>query len=117
MKRKDAANTFSLVLLVAAGAGSAGFRQPSSCVQKSSTALTLPEEKHLKNVRQLSFGGQNAEAYFSLDDKYLIFQHQGEGVSCDQIYTISVDPGDGQPATPKLVSTGKGRTTCAYYFP
>jgi TolB protein len=80
--------------------------------------LTVPgEEKHLKNVRQLTFGGQNAEAYFSLEDKYLIFQHQGEGVPCDQIYSIPVDTPDGKPAAPKLVSTGKGRTTCAYYFP
>ena len=81
-------------------------------------ALTVPgEEKHLKNVRQLTFGGQNAEAYFSLEDKYLIFQHQGEGVPCDQIYSIPVDTPDGKPAAPKLISTGKGRTTCAYYFP
>jgi TolB protein len=81
-------------------------------------ALTVPgEEKHLRNVRQLTFGGQNAEAYFSFDDKYLIFQHQGEGVPCDQIYSIPVDTPDGRPAAPKLISTGKGRTTCAYYFP
>jgi len=86
--------------------------------QATSILLTVPEEaKHLKNVRQLTFGGQNAEAYFSLDDRYLIFQHQGEGVPCDQIYTIPVDTPDGKPATPKLVSTGKGRTTCAYFFP
>ena len=85
---------------------------------KSAESLILPEEqKHLKNVRQLTFGGQNAEAYFSADDRQLIFQHQGEGVPCDQIYTISVDTPDGKPATPKLVSTGKGRTTCSYFFP
>jgi Tol biopolymer transport system component len=84
----------------------------------TSRPLVLPEEgRHLKNVRQLTFGGQNAEAYFSLDDKQLIFQHQGAGVPCDQIYTMPVDTPDGKPATPKLVSTGKGRTTCAYYFP
>jgi Tol biopolymer transport system component len=75
------------------------------------------EEKHLRNVRQLTFGGQNAEAYWSADDKYLIFQHQGEGVPCDQIYTIPVNTPDGKPATPKLVSSGKGRTTCSYFFP
>jgi TolB protein len=85
---------------------------------KPQTPLLLPEEqKHLKNVRQLTVGGQNAEAYFSADDKQLIFQHQGEGVRCDQIYTMPVDTPDGQPATPKLVSTGKGRTTCSYFFP
>jgi TolB protein len=82
-----------------------------------SNPLALPGEKHLKNVRQLTFGGQNAEAYFSADDRYLIFQHQGGDVSCDQIYTIPVETPDGKPAQPKLVSTGKGRTTCSYFFP
>ena len=91
---------------------------PTAPPQATSGPLTVPEEtKHLKNVRQLTFGGQSAEAYFSLDDKYLIFQHQGEGVPCDQIYTIAVDTPDGKPATPKLLSTGKGRTTCSYFFP
>ncbi len=85
--------------------------------QQPAPSLRYPQEKHLRNVRQLTFGGQNAEAYFSADDKYLIFQHQGEGVACDQIYTIPVDTPDGKPATPKLVSTGKGRTTCSYFFP
>jgi TolB protein len=91
---------------------------PAPPPQGTSGALTVPEEaKHLKSVRQLTFGGQSAEAYFSFDDKYLIFQHQGEGVPCDQIYTIVVDTPVGKPATPKLVSTGKGRTTCSYFFP
>ncbi|HME11222.1 MAG TPA: hypothetical protein VKF79_00065 [Candidatus Acidoferrum sp.] len=80
--------------------------------------ILLPEEtKHLKNARQLTFGGQNAEAYFSADDKTLIFQHQGQGVPCDQIYTMPVGNLGDPPATPKLVSTGKGRTTCSYIFP
>ena len=82
-----------------------------------SASVAYPGEKHLRNIRQLTFGGQNAEAYWAADDKYLIFQHQGEGVPCDQIYTIPVDTPDGKPATPKLVSTGKGRTTCSYFFP
>ena len=85
--------------------------------QQSGNLLLPAEERHLKNVRQLTFGGQNAEAYFSADDKYLIFQHQGDGVPCDQIYTMPVDTPDGKPAVPKLVSTGKGRTTCSYFFP
>ncbi len=84
----------------------------------ASASPLLPEEqKHLRNARQLTFGGQNAEAYFSLDDKQLIFQHQGADVPCDQIYTMAVDPADGKPPVPKLVSTGKGRTTCSYFFP
>jgi Tol biopolymer transport system component len=86
--------------------------------EEQAEPLLLPEEqKHLKSVRQLTFGGQNAEAYFSADDKQLIFQHQGADVPCDQIYTMPVDTPDGKPATPKLVSTGTGRTTCSYFFP
>jgi len=102
---------FSIALLVIARAQQAGAN-----VAKSSS-LALPEEKHLRNVRQLTFGGQNAEAYFSADDRQLIFQHQGSDVPCDQIYTIPVTTPDGKPAQPKLVSTGKGRTTCSYFFP
>lgn len=79
--------------------------------------VTGEEQKHFKNVRQLTFGGQNAEAYFSIDDKQLIFQHQGAGVPCDQIYSIAVDTPDRKTAVPKLLSTGKGRTTCSYFFP
>ena len=86
-------------------------------VEAQQSSLTLAQEKHLKNVKQLTFGGQNAEAYFSIDDKFLIFQHQGEGVECDQIYTMPVDTPDGKPAMPKMVSSGKGRTTCSYIFP
>jgi TolB protein len=85
--------------------------------QNGASSLVYPGEKHLHNVRQLTFGGQNAEAYFSSDDRYLIFQHQGGDVACDQIYTIPVETPDGKPAQPKLVSTGKGRTTCSYFFP
>jgi TolB protein len=95
-------------------------QQPGRAPAQDSAAASLatPEEqKHLKNVRQLTFGGQNAEAYFSADDKQLIFQHQGAGVPCDQIYSIIVDTPTGQPAAPKLLSTGKGRTTCSYFFP
>ena len=112
-----------VILLVAAAgswviADSAPRQHPPAQESVRAAPLTTPEEqKHLRNVRQLTFGGQNAEAYFSSDDKQLIFQHQGPGVPCDQIYTMPVDTPDGKPATPKLVSTGKGRTTCGYFFP
>ena len=92
-------------------------KQSPDTAKHPALLITLEEQKHLKNVRQLTFGGQNAEAYFSLDDKQLIFQHQGTEVSCDQIYTMPVNTPDGKPAKPKLVSTGKGRTTCGYFFP
>ncbi|HXE90187.1 MAG TPA: hypothetical protein VNK82_04400 [Terriglobales bacterium] len=82
---------------------------------QSPAPLALPSETHLRSVRQLTNGGENAEAYFSADDKQLIFQSSGEGVFCDQIYILPVGaPDDGRK---KLVSTGKGRTTCSYFFP
>lgn len=76
-------------------------------------ALLLPEErKHLQNIRQLTFGGQNAEAYFSADDKQLSFQASTGAERCDQIYILGLDG-----SNKRQVSTGGGRTTCAYFFP
>src|ERR1043166_8582026 len=72
----------------------------------------LPAEKHLKNLQQLTFGGQNAEAYFSPDDTKLVFQSQRDSFQCDQIFTMNLD-GSGL----KLISNGKGRTTCSYFLP
>lgn len=75
-------------------------------------SLRHPEERHLRNVRQLTFGGTNAEAYFSYDGKQLIFQSTRPPYSCDQIFSMNLDGSE-----LKLLSTGKGRTTCAYFFP
>src|SRR5690242_4027232 len=69
--------------------------------------LALPQEKHLRNVKQLTFGGENAEAYFSPDGKKLIFQSTRDGRKCDQIYTMNIDGSD-----VKMVSNGDGVTTC-----
>src|SRR5579863_10524490 len=106
-----------LLMLIGASASLVTYSQVPSSGKTSSESLTVPGEKHLGNVRQLTFGGTNAEAYFSPDDKYLIFMHSGAGVPCDQMYTMPVDTPDGKPAVPKLVSTGKGRVTCGYLFP
>jgi Tol biopolymer transport system component len=117
-RKKRIAGIGLRILLTGAAVASIVLGRQSGEPSKSTANLTTPEElKHLRNARQLTFGGQNAEAYFSLDDKQLIFQHQGAGVPCDQIYTMPVETPDGKPATPKLVSTGKGRTTCGYFFP
>jgi TolB protein len=73
----------------------------------------LQGEPRLSNIRMLTNGGENAEAYFSGDTRKLIFQATRPGVSaCDQIFTMNTDGSD-----VRMVSTGKGRTTCAYYFP
>jgi len=117
MPRSRVALPLFFALVLSASAWIVGHTQTARDGDKTSAPLGLPSEKHLRNVRQLTFGGTNAEAYFSAHDKYLIFMHQGEGVPCDQMYTMLVDTPDGKPATPKLVSTGKGRTTCGYFFP
>ncbi len=104
-------------LLFTAATSLVTYFQPAGDAQNKFSSLALASEKHLRNVRQLTFGGTNAEAYFSADDKSLIFMHQGEGVPCDQMFTMPVDTPDGKPAHPKLVSTGKGRTTCGYFYP
>jgi Tol biopolymer transport system component len=85
-----------------------------SAAEGTLTPLEYPGERHLRNVRQLTFGGENAEAYWSADGTKLIFQSTRPPYACDQIFTLDVtDP----KAEPKLVSTGRGRTTCAYFFP
>ena len=78
----------------------------------TSSDLRTPEEMHLRNIRQLTFGGSNAEAYFSADGKKIIFQSTRDNLQCDQIFIMNADGSD-----QKMVSTGKGRTTCSYVFP
>lgn len=74
-------------------------------------SLAFPGEKHLANIKQLTFGGENAEAYFSSDGKELIFQSKRDGRRCDQIYRMNIDG-----SNVHMVSNGEGRTTCAYFF-
>ena len=66
---------------------------------------------HLENIRQLTDGGSNAEAYWSPDGKRLIFQSTRPPYDCDQIFIMNADG-----SNPHVVSTGKGRTTCAYFL-
>ena len=75
-------------------------------------SLLLKDEKHLRNLKQLTFGGENAEAYFSADGKQLIFQSTRDGRGCDQIYTMNVDG-----SNVKMILNGDGRTTCSYFYP
>ncbi len=74
--------------------------------------LRDPREKHLVNVRQLTHGGNNAEAYWSFDGKKIIFQADTGQNKADQIYTMDADG-----KNVHMVSTGKGRCTCSYFLP
>jgi TolB protein len=72
----------------------------------------LTGQTRLTNIKQLTFGGQNAESYWSPDGKRLIFQSTRDGRDCDQEYIMNADGSDVH-----MVSTGKGRTTCGYFLP
>lgn len=80
--------------------------------------LTNVKEKHLANLRQLTFGGDNAEAYFSPDGKWLTFQSNFSkwNLKCDQIFAMEIAKAD-SAYRPGRISTGKGRTTCSYFMP
>ncbi len=73
--------------------------------------LRRPGERHLRSIRQLTFGGENAEGYFSWGGKRLVFQSTRDSFPCDQIFVMDFSGGD-----LRLVSTGLGRTTCSYFM-
>ena len=77
------------------------------------------QEIHLTNVRQLTYGGDNAEAYWSFDGRKLVFQATNPiwNVECDQIYVMDLADGTPSETPPSPVSTGFGRTTCGYFMP
>lgn len=81
--------------------------------------ILYPGEDHLANIRQLTFGGDNAEAYFSFDDRMITFQSNNPdwGLECDQIFTIDLDDSNMGEEKPQMISTGLGRTTCSYFMP
>ena len=86
------------------------FSNPVPVTQNAS--LLDPREKHLKNIKQLTNEGENAEAYFSPDGKKLIFQRTTKRDGCDQIFSMNIDGSD-----LRRLSNGEGKTTCAYFTP
>jgi len=81
--------------------------------------IHYPQEKHLANIKQLTFGGDNAEAYFSFDNSKITFQARNPkwNSSCDQIYMFPFRDGDMKDKMPQLISEGLGRTTCSFFLP
>lgn len=111
----------TVVLVVAAAACAPAEEAPPA--EENSTAADMaaqarpfpddPDEPRLTNLRQLTFEGENAEAYFSADGTRLIFQRRHPpDVPCDQIFMMNVDGTDR-----RMISSGQGRTTCAFFFP
>jgi Tol biopolymer transport system component len=111
------ATSLSIVGLLAAAAaqepaGAKPFGDGAAASRPAVDLKTPGEAKHFNWVHQLTFGGENAEAYFSFDDQLLTFQSTRPPFECDQIFTMRLDGSD-----VKLVSTGKGKCTCSYFFP
>jgi Tol biopolymer transport system component len=84
----------------------------TSTIHAQSPSLIVNGEKHFSNIKQLTFGGENAEGYFSFDETSLIFQSTRNDFKCDQMFVMNLATNEVH-----LVSTGKGRTTCGYFFP
>ena len=87
-----------------------GYSQASSPSSRAVSAL--PAEKHFRSLTQITFGGENAEAYFSHDGKWLTLQSTRDGRTCDQQYVMRID-GSGV----RRISDGRGKTTCGWFFP
>jgi len=91
-----------------------------SCQTKveNSNPLIFEDEVNFKTLRQVTFGGDNAEAYWSFDDKQLVFQSNNNSwnVECDQMFLMDADQ-TFKNNDPKMISTGLGRTTCSYFLP
>ena len=103
------ATLFAAAALLACARGSSDTPAP-----QRGRAVVVPAdsgERHLTDVRQLTFGGENAEAYFSASGRQLTFQSTRDGRTCDQQYVMNVDGGG-----LRRVSTGGGKTTCGYFF-
>jgi TolB protein len=84
------------------------------------TIQVIAQEKHLANMKKLTNGGDNAEAYFSFDGKQLTFQSNNKawGLSCDQIFALDIaEASKDSSYLPPMISTGFGRTTCSYFMP
>ena len=88
-----------------------------SIAQPARDSVLYANEKHFKNIKQLTFGGDNAEAYWSYDGKMLVFQRTAvkDGLLCDQIFYGKVPQGKDEKFSYKMISPGKGRTTCAFF--
>ncbi len=112
IKRAVFLSLFILIIAISTNA-----QQPATI----SNVVHYPQESHLKNVRQLTFGGDNAEAYWSFDSKMVSFQSNNKqwGLHCDQIFYMPIKGMDlsVNGTKPLMISTGLGRTTCSFFMP
>ena len=118
MRRIDALLA-ATVLVAAFSCASPGAATPDSApaaaLRTPAPDITVPPadgERHLSNIRQLTDGGENAEAYFSRDGEWITFQSTRDGRACDQQYVMRRDGSD-----VRRVSNGLGKVTCGWFLP
>jgi TolB protein len=119
MKSSARSNSLALMLALSLGAACSsqaphaeGVVPPKAFEIKAGKPVEpMANERHLKNVRQLTFDGENAEAYWSHDGTKLVFQRRDASMPADQIYVLDLATGD-----LRRLSSGKGRTTCSYFL-
>lgn len=110
----------AMAITAAGCGGQAKDADPDANESAAADSLRFEGETHLANIRQLTFGGNNAEAYWSFDDEKLVFQSDWSAINdqgCDQIFVMDPETADGDVEDYRLVSTGSGRTTCSYFLP
>src|SRR5262249_38693212 len=110
--KRTMASSRRAILKLGIGAAAFGLRDVAGLRAAAAAPSIDPRERRLAELRQLTAGGQNAEAYFDVTGTRLVFQSTRPPFDCDQIFTMHADGTDA-----RLVSTGKGRTTCAFFFP
>lgn len=111
-----------LIMLLAAACSSG--QEPRMTEERTpkedgNDSLIHPQEKHFKSLKQLTFGGDNAEAYWSFDGTRLVFQAHvpAWGDGCDQIFVLDPFNETTRNGPPQRISTAGGRTTCSYFLP
>lgn len=106
---------FTAVAIVATAVASCGPRPVAVGTTRDApvarTVARAEGETHFGTIRQLTYGGENAEAYFSPDGDWLIFQSTRDGRTCDQQYVMRTDG-----SRLRRVSDGTGKTTCGYFI-
>ena len=119
LKMKILLPLIGIALFMACNSSNSQSEMETEAVVDTIETLIYSGETNFKSMQQLTFGGDNAEAYWSFDDTKLIFQATNPAwdTDCDQIYITELASSDMENKMPDLVSTGQGRTTCSYFLP
>lgn len=108
--------SFCIVAILMANCASEPKKAP---YDRAADTLKYDQEVHLQNIKQLTFGANNAEAYWGFENTKLVFQSDNPawGAECDQIYYMDTTTPKSADTIPTMISTGTGRTTCSFFLP